>query len=60
VIGDASTSGGTHEDAVSALENLGFKPATAARAVARALAELGGDAAEDELIRVALKRVAEQ
>ncbi len=45
-------------DAVSALENLGFKPAVAAQAVARAQTELGEDAGEGELIRVALKKAA--
>lgn len=50
--------GGADADAVSALENLGFKPAVAAQAVARALGELGEDASESELIRVALKRAA--
>ena len=50
--------GGASADAVSALENLGFKPATASRAVAEALAELGDGAGEGELIREALKRAA--
>ena len=50
--------GGASADAVSALENLGFKPATASRAVAEALGELGDGAAEGELIRVALRRAA--
>jgi Holliday junction DNA helicase RuvA len=50
--------GGASADAISALENLGFKPATASRAVAEALAELGEGAGEGELIRVALKRAA--
>lgn len=50
--------GGASADALSALENLGFKPATASRAVAEALAELGDGASESELIRVALKRAA--
>ena len=50
--------GGASADAVSALENLGFKPATASRAVAEALAELGEGAGEGDLIRVALKRAA--
>lgn len=50
--------GGASADAVSALENLGFKPATASRAVAEALAELGEKSDEGELIRVALKRAA--
>lgn len=50
--------GGASADAVSALENLGFKPAVAARAVAAAQGELGESASEGELIRVALKKVA--
>lgn len=50
--------GGASADAVSALQNLGFKPAVAAQAVARAQSELGEDASEGELIRVALKRAA--
>ena len=54
----AVPAGGAGPDAVSALENLGFKPAVAARAVAGAVAELGEDAGEGELIRVALKRAA--
>jgi len=53
-----SPAGGASADAVSALQNLGFKPAVAAQAVAVALAELGEDAGEGELIRVALKRAA--
>ena len=44
--------------AASALENLGFKPAVAAQAVARALEELGEGASEGDLIRVALKKAA--
>ncbi len=50
--------GSTSADAVSALENLGFKPAIAASAVAHAQGELGEDATESELIRAALKRAA--
>ena len=50
--------GGASADAVSALQNLGFKPAVAAQAVARAVEELGEGAAEGDLIRVALKRAA--
>lgn len=50
--------GGASADAVSALENLGFKPAVAARAVAAALGELGDGAGESDLIRIALKRAA--
>ncbi len=47
---------GASADAASALENLGFKPAVAAQAVARAIEELGEGAPEGDLIRVALKR----
>lgn len=54
----AAPKSGASADAVSALENLGFKPATASRAVAEALAELGEGAGEGDLIRVALKRAA--
>ncbi|MGN6496497.1 MAG: Holliday junction branch migration protein RuvA [Tsuneonella sp.] len=50
--------GGAAADAVSALENLGFKPAVAGRAVAEALAELGDTVGESELIRVALRKAA--
>ena len=49
---------GASADAVSALENLGFKPGVAAQAVARAQAELGENASEGDLIRVALKKAA--
>ena len=54
----ATPAGGASADAVSALENLGFKPAVAARAVATAQGELGEGASEGDLIRVALKRAA--
>lgn len=54
----AAPVGGASADAVSALENLGFKSATAARAVATAQGELGEGASESELIRIALKRAA--
>lgn len=57
-MGMAMPAGGASADAVSALENLGFKPAVAARAVAAAQGELGEDAGEGDLIRVALKRAA--
>ena len=56
--GAVSPAGGASADAVSALENLGFKPAVAARAVAAAQGELGESASEGELIRVALKKAA--
>ena len=50
--------GSASADAVSALQNLGFKPVVAASAVAQAVAELGEDAGLNELVRVALKRAA--
>ena len=56
--GVVSPAGGASADAVSALENLGFKPAVAASAVAHAQAELGADAGLNDLVRVALKRAA--
>jgi len=49
---------GTSADAVSALQNLGFKPAVAASAVAHAQADLGEGAELNDLVRVALKRAA--
>lgn len=45
-------------DAVSALLNLGFKPAEASAAVAAAEAEAGGGATLDALVRLALKKAA--
>lgn len=54
----AAAAGSKGADAASALENLGFKPAVAAQAVARALEELGEGASEGDLIRVALKKAA--
>ena len=50
--------GSASADAVSALQNLGFKPAVAASAVAHAADELGEDAGLDALVRVALRRAA--
>lgn len=50
--------GSATSDAVSALQNLGFKPAIATTAVAAAVNELGEGASEADLIRVALKRAA--
>lgn len=44
-------------DAVSALQNLGFRPADAQRAVAEAIAELGDSADAPLVIRHALKRL---
>lgn len=50
--------GGASADAVSALANLGFKPAEANAAVAAAQAELGDSASLDSLVRLALKKAA--
>lgn len=54
----ATPAGSASADAVSALQNLGFKPAVAADAVARAMDELGSGAGLNDLVRVALKRAA--
>lgn len=48
--------GSASADAVSALQNLGFKPAVASTAVAKAVEELGENAGLNDLVRVALKR----
>lgn len=50
--------GSVTADAVSALQNLGFKPAVATSAVAHATGELGEGAELNDLVRVALKRAA--
>jgi len=50
---------GSHaQDAVSALLNLGFRPAEASAAVGKAETELGPDANFDALVRTALKKAA--
>ncbi len=49
---------GAAADAVSALLNLGFRPAEAAGAVAAAEGELGEAASLDALVRAALKKAA--
>lgn len=49
---------GAAADALSALANLGFKPAEASTAVNAAQDELGGDASLDALVRLALKKAA--
>ena len=50
---------GSHaQDAVSALLNLGFRPAEASAAVGKAEAELGPEATLDQLVRTALKKAA--
>ncbi len=50
--------GGPAQDALSALANLGFKPAEASAAVAAAQEELGAEATLDALVRLALKKAA--
>ena len=50
--------GGPAADALSALANLGFKPAEASAAVAAASEELGSDATLDALVRLALRKAA--
>ena len=50
--------GGAAADALSALANLGFKPAEANAAVAAAQDELGGEASLDALVRLALRKAA--
>ena len=59
-IGGASPAprGGAAADALSALANLGFKPAEASAAVNAAQDELGPDATLDALVRMALKKAA--
>ena len=50
--------GNAARDALSALANLGFKPAEASMAVAAASDELGPDAGLDALVRLALRKAA--
>lgn len=50
--------GGHAADAVSALQNLGFKPAEASAAVAAAEGDLGDGATLDALVRLALRKAA--
>jgi Holliday junction DNA helicase RuvA len=54
----APVPGGAGADAVSALINLGFRPAEASAAVAKAEADLGEGATLDALVRAALKKAA--
>ena len=49
---------GAGADAISALLNLGFRPAEAASAVAQAEEELGSGATLDALVRLALRKAA--
>jgi holliday junction DNA helicase RuvA len=54
----ASAKGGAEADALSALGNLGFRPAEASAAVGAAVEELGPDATLDALVRLALRKAA--
>jgi len=54
----AAPKGGAAADAMSALANLGFRPAEANAAVAAAVAELGEGASLDALVRLALRKAA--
>jgi len=54
----AVAAGGFGADAISALQNLGFKPAEASSAVAAAEEELGDGATLDALVRLALRKAA--
>jgi len=54
----AAPVGGAAADAVSAMLNLGFRPAEASAAVAKAEDELGAGATLDALVRLALKKAA--
>lgn len=54
----AAPAGSAAGDALSALGNLGFKPAEASVAVAAAEEELGADATLDALVRLALRKAA--
>ncbi len=56
--GAAAPAGGAANDAVSALLNLGFKPAEASNAVNAASDELGPTATLDSLVRLALRKAA--
>jgi Holliday junction DNA helicase RuvA len=52
----AAPRGGAASDALSALANLGFKPAEASAAVNAAQDELGNEASLDALVRLALRK----
>lgn len=58
VAGAPVARGGPAADALSALTNLGFKPAEASAAVAAANEELGDGASLDALVRLALRKAA--
>ncbi|MGI8931426.1 MAG: Holliday junction branch migration protein RuvA [Sphingomicrobium sp.] len=58
VAGSPAPRGGAAHDALSALANLGFKPAEASAAVAAAVQDLGDGATLDALVRLALRKAA--
>jgi Holliday junction DNA helicase RuvA len=51
---------GAGADAISAMLNLGFRPAEASAAVAAAEEELGGSASLDALVRLALRKASKK
>jgi len=53
-----AAAGSATADAISALANLGFRPAEASAAVAAASDELGPGAGLDALVRLALRKAA--
>ena len=55
-VGGPAPRAGAAADALSALGNLGFKPAEASAAVSAAQDELGPDASLDALVRLALRK----
>jgi Holliday junction DNA helicase RuvA len=57
-VAGAAPAGGAAQDAVSAMLNLGFKPAEASAAVGAAADELGAGATLDALVRLALRKAA--
>ena len=58
VAGSPAPRCGHAQDALSALANLGFKPAEASAAVSAAQEELGAEASLDALVRLALRKAA--
>ena len=57
-VASAPVEGSVSADAVSALQNLGFKPQVAAIAVAHAVEELGDGVGLNDLVRMALRKAA--
>lgn len=57
-VGVSAPKGSASADALSAMANLGFRPAEANAAVAAAVSELGEAASLDALVRLALRKAA--